>query len=110
MNIHISHQTIYENGKPAFAVIPYEEFLKICPEAKEETNIPHEVVKRIIKNDMSFIRAWRVYLGLTQEELARRLNITQAALSQMEQAKTKLRKSTLEKLAKALGIQAEQLR
>lgn len=88
MNIPINYQTIYEKGKPAFAVIPYEEFLQLYPQLKEEKTIPHEVVRKIIKQDVSRIRAWREYLGLTQEELANRLNITQAALSQFQKGKT----------------------
>jgi transcriptional regulator with XRE-family HTH domain len=48
-------------------------------------------------------------LGLTQKEVAVKMGITQAALSQMESSKKKLRKATLEKLASALGIDVEQL-
>ena len=54
-------------------------------------------------------RAWREYLGLTQKEVAGRMGITQAALSQMEAGEKRLRKTTLEKLAAAMGIGTEQL-
>ena len=50
------------------------------------------------------------YLGLTQKEVAKRMGITQAALSQMEAGEKRLCKATLEKLAAALGIGVEQLR
>jgi transcriptional regulator with XRE-family HTH domain len=53
--------------------------------------------------------AWREHFGLTQAELAGRIGITQAAYAQMERVKQP-RKATLEKVAMALGLEAEQLR
>ena len=58
----------------------------------------------------SLARAWRKHLGLSQKELADKMDITQAALSQMESGEKKLRKATLEKLAAALELAVEQLR
>lgn len=113
MITHINYQTIFEDGRPIFAVIPYREFLKIYPEAKEAKhngNVPHEVVKLMIKKGLSRIRAWREFLGFTQEEISEKMSITQAALSQMEKPKARLRKATLEKLAKAMGLTIEQLK
>jgi transcriptional regulator with XRE-family HTH domain len=49
------------------------------------------------------------YLGLTQLDVAERVGISQAALSQMEANGKKVRKFTREKLAVALGINARQL-
>jgi ribosome-binding protein aMBF1 (putative translation factor) len=113
MNTPINYQTIMDHGKPAFVVIPYDDFLRIYPESKkmniENTTIPHDVVRKIVSEDISRIRAWREYLGLTQKEVSVRMNITQAALSQMEKPGAKLRKPTREKLAEALGISYEQL-
>src|SRR4051812_35621586 len=110
MNIHINYQTILEKGKPVFAVVPYREFLRIYPQAKYEQGIPHEVMRQVIKHNQGRIRAWREYLGLTQDEVASRIGITQAALSQMEMPKARLRKKTLEKLAAAMNLRVEQLR
>lgn len=56
------------------------------------------------------VRAWREYLGLTQKEVAEKMGITRAALSHMESGEKKLRKTTLEKLAAALGVSIEQIR
>ena len=53
-------------------------------------------------------RAWREYLGLTQDEVATKMGITQSALAQIE-ASSKPRKATRQKLALALGINVEQL-
>jgi DNA-binding XRE family transcriptional regulator len=102
-------QIIRKNGKPAFAVIPYEEYLRWLPKDQEAT-IPHEVVGLVIKKGMNLVGAWRTHLGLTQKEVAGRAGITQAALSQMEKSSSELRTTTLEKLARAMGISVEQLR
>ena len=101
-------QILKKDGKPAFAVIPYEEYLRLIPKDEVET-IPHEVVGLVIKKGMNLVKAWRTHLGLTQKEVAKRAGISQAALSQMEKSANELRTTTLEKLARALGISAEQL-
>jgi DNA-binding XRE family transcriptional regulator len=107
---HINFQTITQNGQPAFVVIPYDEFLQIYPQAKSEATIPHEVVRLIIKNEMSTLRAWREYLGFTQKDIADRLGISQAALSQIEAVNSRPRKETLRKLAEIYNVAIELLR
>ena len=84
----------------------YDEFIKAFPDhlwVPEGDLIPHEVVGVTIKIGYTLVRAWREYLGLTQKEVAEKMGITQAALSQMESGEKKLRKVSLEKLATALG-------
>ncbi|MFO1431160.1 MAG: helix-turn-helix transcriptional regulator [Candidatus Competibacteraceae bacterium] len=113
MNAPTNVQTIWQDGKPAFVVIPYEEFVRLFPQTPripEGDAIPHEVVKLHIQGNMSMVRAWREYLGLTQEQVATSMGISQAALSQMENPGARLRRKTLEKLAAALGVSVEQLR
>lgn len=94
------------DGKPAFAVIPYAEYLSLSK--RRGPIIPNAVVGKLVNQDMSPIRAWREHLGLTQAEVAHRLGISQSAYAQQE-AKENLRKSTREKIARALGIDPEQL-
>lgn len=101
-------QTIMQDGKPAFVVLPYETYIAhFGTWVPEGDGVPHEVVKLTLSG-LSQARAWREYLGLTQEEVALRLGISQPALAQIEAAK-RPRKATLEKLAQALGIRLEQL-
>lgn len=107
MNTHINYQTIMDHGKPAFAVVPYRDFMRLIGPAP---TIPHEVVGMVVKNNYSLLRAWREHLGVTQEEMARRLNIKQAAISQQEAQEKNPRRATLEKWAAALEINIEQLR
>jgi len=70
---------------------------------------PDEVVRLNIMEGMSLLRAWREYKKLTQAEVAARAGISQPALAQMERNKTNPGKDTLRKLAKALGVEVEQL-
>ena len=93
-------------GNPAFAVIPYSEYLNLSK--LRAPTIPNAVVNKVINKDMTPTRAWREHLGLTQSEVARRLGISQSAYAQQE-AKEPVRKSTRDKIAKALGIVPEQL-
>ncbi len=108
MNVPTNIQTIIQDGKPAFAVIPYDDFL--CLLKAEIPTIPHKVVGLVIKEGYTLARAWRETLSLTQKEVAKRMGITQAALSQMESGEKKLRKETLKKLAAALKLDLEQLK
>ena len=94
-------------------VIPYDEYVRTfrkTPRIPENGNIPNDVVWLSLDKGYSLARAWREYLGLTQVEVAARMGISQAALSQMESGEKKLRKASLEKLAQALGVTVEQLR
>ena len=103
-----NYQTINNaDGKPAFVVMPYADFLQI-PDAIRPGMIPNAVVGKRIMDEVSMLQAWREYLMLTQSEMAERMGITQAGYAQIEAAK-RPRKATLEKAAIALGISLEQL-
>ncbi|MET3234355.1 UNVERIFIED_ORG: DNA-binding XRE family transcriptional regulator [Burkholderia sp. 1263] len=93
------------DGKPAFVVIPYADY--IAEHQAERGMIPHAVVSRTV-DGATPARAWREHLGLTQAEVADRLGVSQSAYAQQE-AGERLRKSSREKIAAALGITAAQL-
>lgn len=108
MKVPTNIQYIEQNGRPVFAVIPYDEYIKLLP--SEDVTIPHEVVGLVVKKGMNLVKAWRTHLGFTQSEIAKKAGITQAALSQMEKNENTLRTSTLEKLAAAMGLSVDQLK
>ncbi len=111
MRGHTNTQIINgKNGKPAFAVIPYDIYQELYKKRDLDDNvyIPDEIVGKMIMSKFSPIQAWREYLNFTQEEVAKKMNISQSAYCQMETAK-KPRKATLEKVADALDIDLEQL-
>ena len=92
------------DGNPAFVVIPYAQYVA---QKLEPDLIPHEVVSRIV-DGATPIRAWREHLNLTQDEVAKRLGISQPAYAQQESV-AKPRRATREKIASAFGIHADQL-
>jgi DNA-binding XRE family transcriptional regulator len=118
MNRPIDYQIIEQNGKPAFAVMPYDDFIALLNEQGEDTylpddivrmNIPDDIVRMNILEGMSLPRAWREYKGLTQAQVATKLGISQPAMAQMERPDANLRIKTLNKLADVLEITVEQL-
>lgn len=113
MNALIKPQIIEQNGKPAFVVIPYSEWMQLLENQKQpiidtKDLIPHAVISRMLDNEITIIRAWREYLDVTQSTVAERLGMTQPAYTQIENGK-RPRKATLQKIANALGINLEQL-
>ena len=98
------------DGKTEYYLVPVDELNKLLTQSvsDQEATIPNAVVKMYVLEEIPLIAAWRAYLSLTQAEVARRMNISQAAYSQIEHAK-KPRVVTRKKVAKALGIDYHQL-
>ena len=109
MNARTEFQIIVgHDGKPAFVVVPYDQFRRMKGGFTHGT-VPNEVVNLSFERGISPMAAWREHFNLTQAEVAARIGITQAAYAQMERVKQP-RKATVEKVAQALGLEAEQLR
>lgn len=70
--------------------------------------IPNEVVGAIVKMEMVPLQAWREYLQLSNQELSGRLGISETQLAEMERQPS-LNKSSLKRIAAALGLNVEQL-
>ena len=68
---------------------------------------PREVSYMVAEGE-SPLRAWRRHKKLTQVEMARRMNVSRPAYTQMEQSENP-HLATLEKGAAALGIDRAQL-
>lgn len=111
MSAHIDPQIIKKDGKPAFAVIPWDEYNKLIHNQVEKDDsdvwFPNDVVKANVRGD-SLIKAWREYFGMTQTELAEKAGMKQSALARLEKSGS-ARTSTLKKLAEAMDISVEQL-
>lgn len=114
MNEHIDYQTIEQDGKPVFAVVPYEQFQTLLHTSgvveNDEATIPHEVMRAVVVDGKSMVRAWREHLDMTQGELAEKASVSQPAIAQLETSDSEYRESTLKKLAIALGIEVDKLR
>jgi DNA-binding XRE family transcriptional regulator len=106
MNAPTNIQLIHgPDGKPAFVVIPYTDYIQAYTQDRDL--IPHEVVSATV-DGATPVRAWREYLKLTQAEVAARIGISQPSYAKQE-ASNALRRPTIGKIAKALGIVVEQL-
>lgn len=56
-----------------------------------------------------FFKEWREHRGLTQEQVAERLDTTKATVSRMESGKVQYNRGYVEALADALQVEPEQL-
>lgn len=55
------------------------------------------------------VKKFRKQAGMTQQELAKKMNVHQSAVSQWESGKTAPLKKTWKKLAKVLGVTVDEL-
>ena len=119
-------QIIERNGKPEWAVLPYEEYLKLIEQAElledirdfdeinaaikrgEEELIPAEVVHAIL-DGKSPIKVWGEYRGLTQQQLADMAGISKPYLLQLETGKRTGTTEVLSTIAEALDVSLEEV-
>lgn len=103
------HQVIRDDeGNPLYYLIPAHEYENMGLD-EDDAVVPLEVSKAVVLEGKSPIRAWREHLKLTQAEAAERLGMDQSSFARLEKAGVKSRRSTLEKVAQAFGVEAAQL-
>jgi DNA-binding XRE family transcriptional regulator len=119
-------QLIERNGKPEWAVLPYEEYLRLIEQAEmledihdydaskaavergEEELIPSEVVFAIL-DGRNPIKVWREFRDMSQQQLAERAGISKPYLSQIENDKRRGTTEVITAIAKALKISIDEL-
>ena len=119
-------QIIERDGKPEWAVLPYEEYLQLLEQAElledmrdfdaisaaiergDEELIPAEVVYAIL-DGKNPIKVWREYRGLTQQQLADKAGISKPYLSQIETGKRTGTTEILSAIAKALDVSLDEV-
>jgi DNA-binding XRE family transcriptional regulator len=122
----MSVQIIEKNGKPEWAVLPYEEYQRLVAEAEmlqdirdydevklaiangEEELIPSEVTYALLDGENP-LRVWREYRGLTQQQVAEAAGISKPYLSQLESGQRKGTAEVLAGVAKALNVSLDDL-
>jgi DNA-binding XRE family transcriptional regulator len=121
----MSVQVIEKNGKPEWAIIPYEDYQRLLEEAEMlqdiqaydeaklsvaqgEELIPSEVTFAILDGE-SPIRVWREYRGMTQQQVAEKAGISKPYLSQLESGRRRGTTEALSAVARALGVSLEDL-
>jgi len=119
-------QVIEKDGKPEWAVIPYDLYRQLSEEAEmlqdirdfdaakaalergEEELVPGEVAFSIL-NGENPIKIWREYRGLTQKQLAKAAGISVPYLSQIENQKRTGAAEALNEIAKVLRISLDDI-
>ena len=114
-------QIIKRDGKPEWAVLPYDVYMQLVEEAEmlqdiqdydsvkaaigrgEEELIPSQIAYAILDGENP-IKVWREYRGLTQQALADIAGISKPYLSQIETNKRTGTKEVLLAIAKALKV------
>ena len=75
---------------------------------RDQERVPIEVVDRLIASENP-VKVWREHRGLSQRALAERTGLNFAYLSQIETGARKGPVGTMKKLAKALGLELDDL-
>ena len=122
----MSVQIIEKNGKPEWAVIPFKEYQKLQEALEDaedireiessikalqdgrEVTIPGEITFAILEGT-SPIRAWREYKNIKMNELSKKVGISPAYLSQIENNKRNPTIDTLKTIARELDIDIDML-
>jgi transcriptional regulator with XRE-family HTH domain len=81
----------------------------VAVEAIGEDGVMAPVKKSIQHRGPTFIRAWRDYRGLSQEEAAERVDVDRTTISRLESGKIPYNQDILERLALAYGCDVEDL-
>ena len=119
-------QIIERDGKPEWAVLPYEDYLQLLDQSElledirdfdvinaaidrgEEELIPAEVIYAILDGENP-IKVWREYRELTQKQLAETAGISKPYLSQIETGKRIGTAEILSAIAKALDVSLDEV-
>ena len=122
----MSVQFIEKNGRPEWAVVPYEEYQRLVDQAEmlqdiraydetklalaqgEEELIPSEITYALLDGENP-IRVWRDYRGLTQQQVAEAAGISKPYLSQLESGRRKGTAEVLAAVARALKVSLDDL-
>lgn len=116
----INYQVISSRGKPRFAVVDYQSFLKLLEQFENMSKIKGTTTRTRQRREPSAseltqlmrtnpIKGWRLFRNLTQSQLAEITGLKQTHVSLMEGNKIKPREITLKKLASALDCTVEDL-
>ena len=110
----MEYQTIKENGKVKFVVLPVNLFNALLERLEDESDLhdirearsellydQNEAERYIFMNP---VKRERLEKGWTQEELANRIGVKQATVAKWEREGAVYRKATRQKLAKVFGV------
>ena len=111
-----------QNGNPAFAVLPIDEYERLLEVADEAASIraydtykatqpetfPDEVASRLLNSEHP-VKVFREYRGMTQTQLAEVAGLRQAYVSQIEAGARIGTIDVLKRIAEALRVDLDDL-
>jgi len=110
----MEYQTIKENGKVKFVVLPIESFQAMLDRMEDASDLRdiHEAKSEPLYDQkeaedyifMNPVKRERLEKGWTQEELARRIGVKQSTVAKWERKGAVYRRPTRQKLAEIFGI------
>lgn len=113
----MEYQTIKENGKVKFVVLPVEMFQALLDRLEDESDLrairdaEHEPLYDQKEAEeyifMNPVKRERNDRGWTQKDLADRLEVKQSTVAKWERKDAVYRKSTRQKLARVFGVNEE---
>jgi ribosome-binding protein aMBF1 (putative translation factor) len=113
----MEYQTIKENGKTKFVVLPIKLFEAILDRLSDESDLRsiREAIQEPLYNQddaeeyifMNSVRRERLERGWTQKDLANRLGVKQSTVAKWETKDAVYRKITRLKFAEAFGVGEE---
>jgi DNA-binding XRE family transcriptional regulator len=117
-------QIIYDGKRPAFAIVPYAEWLELSRRAEaamtdEELmdaaraedsgeHFPHDLVMRLVNGEPP-LKVFREYRAMTQEALSQAAKVSTGYISQIERGTRQPSKKALAAFAAALELDPEDL-
>ncbi len=119
-------QFIEKNGKPEFAVLPYKKYKALIDDLEalqdiqdfdraakkikngEDTLLSSDFVYRIL-DGVHPVRVWREYRNMKLHALSQQCNVSDAAISQIENGKREPSVKLLKAIAEALSVDLDDL-
>lgn len=123
----MSAQIIEREGKPEYAVLPYDEYLELLELAEnlrdaadareamkelasgEDEAVPAEVAARLVAGEEHPLKVWREHRALTQEALGNAAGVGKSYISQIENTGKTASTKVLKALADALHVDIDDL-
>jgi len=122
----MSVQILSRDGRPAFAVLPIEEYRRLVDLAEDvrdaavladfarelafgrEETFPAEVADRLLAGENP-VRVLRGHRGLTLQQVADACGVTNSHISQIERGRRSMSAALLKKMAAVFGVDADVL-
>ena len=83
--------------------------LALMKSRRGEPTMSHDLVMAVLTGNMRLMEAWRKQRGMTQAQLAAKVNVRPATISDIESGKSHGRFDIMQRVARALGVGLDDL-